>query len=249
MKTYLQQLKNKFGYRATWEPNLPLKVGYVGKLHKGAFQRYTSLEEEGIPITIDSSSGDGTMSYSSEGGVSIMAKGAADVKPPQAAALGDAEAGFIVSFSSENAVVFKANNTTIHSIGNLKDVEKAVIEKANQRDWDPNYVIVTQVIEADSATVIISNAKDAKMEIKANGDLSAGDLDIANADAGLEVVAKRKIATEIIGRSGLQPLYKVMGIKKKFFGGTGDQLQPKHEGDLEGELLFEEMPFDDEEVD
>lgn len=248
MKFYLNQMKNKFGYRATWEPKLPIEVGAVGKLHQGVFVRYTSLAAQGITAEIVSSPSSGDLDYSSQGGVTVTKKLSGEVAPPEAAQLGQADAGIVVSFGVANGVVFEAKNTTNQSISNLMEVKKSVIDKIRRGEWEKDTVIVTEVIEAESATIIISQEKNGKIELKAKGDVKAGELQLANANLELEVVGHRNLATKIIAAGGLRPLFKVMGVKKDIFGAVGDSLESrKHNVEAEN-LQLEEVPFDEQEL-
>jgi len=251
MKTYLKSMHKKFGYRANWEPKRKMEVGLIGKLFKGQFVIYSSLEKEGVPAQIESQGGSGNLEFTSEGGVHFTTKLKGELKPPQAAELDEADAGVIIEFQKEDSVVFKAQNTINHVLTNLKDVEKAFIDKINDKsdDLDKDYVLITEVVEADSATVVVSNKKNAKMEIKANAEAEIKNIDIADASLELKAVGQRNIETKVIAKANCQVLYKAMGIKKKFFGGDAEELKIKSIGEVqEGEQLFEEIPFSEDEI-
>jgi len=216
VKTYQKEMR-KFGYRATWEPNAPLEIGAVGKLHAGAFIPYTSLEKLAIPIELLSSDGEGTLEHNTEGGVEFSTKLAGKISDV-AEVLGDADAGIVIEFNKKNAVAFKANKTTNHQIKNLAEVEAAILKLYATGNWNKKYVVVTNIIKADSTTVFISRSAGSKIELKAEGNLSPGKIDIADVDAGLSIVGAKKMETKILGAKNIVPLYKVMGINTGFLG-------------------------------
>jgi len=41
---YINEMYDKFGYRATWEPNLSLSLGDIGILENNVFTRIPSLK-------------------------------------------------------------------------------------------------------------------------------------------------------------------------------------------------------------
>ncbi|WP_020570290.1 hypothetical protein [Neolewinella persica] len=216
VKTYQKEMK-KFGYRATWEPNAPLEIGAVGKLHAGAFIPYTSLEKLAIPMETLSSEGEGTLEHNTEGGVKFSTKLAGKISDV-AEVLGDADAGIIIEFTKENAVAFKANKTTNQQINNMAEVESAILKLYAKGKWNKDYVLVTNIIIADSTSVFISRTAGSKIELKAKGNLSPGKVDIADVDAGLTIVGDKKMETKILGAKNIVPLYKLMGVDAGFLG-------------------------------
>ena len=162
--------------------------------------------------------------------------------------LTDAEAGVSVEFSKEDAIVFKANTITHHVLENKAKVEQELIELLDQRKWKTSYVIVTEVLEAGSATVLISNSKTGKIELKADAGVQAGELDIADANLNFQVVRNKGIGIEIIANAGLTPLYRLSAIQGKRFGLFGSaQMVERDISDEPDQLL--EVPFNEEEMD
>lgn len=223
VKTYQREMKD-FGYRATWEPNLRLELGAYGMLHAGAFIQYGHLTEDfDIQIDRKSSPGGGSIEHSTEGAVTFTSKAAGETAGA-AKELADVDAGIIIEFEKGKAVAFKANGTTNHSIRNMAQVERAVVELERAGTWNDKHVFISELIEADTTTVLISQSSGSKAEIKAEGSLNAGSVDIADAEAQLSLVSSSKLETKIVGAKSLTPLYKVMGLKKNWFGRVKEEL-------------------------
>lgn len=83
MKKYLKELNKRFGYRPTWEPGKPLKLGDIGVLEKGVFSNRTSLDDLGIPLELRVANTATDIKYASEGGVNIQSKLSGEAPLPE----------------------------------------------------------------------------------------------------------------------------------------------------------------------
>lgn len=242
MKQYLKEINNRFQYRATWEPNKTLAIGDVGILEKGIFSLRSSLTKENIPLEVRTDESEGSMKYSSEGAVEINTKLQGQASPPQSS-LAQGDAGVMIHFKKQDAVVFQINGSRTHQIENTGEIEREVLKRFRENTWPKNWVIITELVEAKEATILISNSKDSSIELKANAQVQApSDLDIADAQLQFAIVAKRDISTEIVAKEGITPLYRASGIKKPLLGDPS--LGTK---DLFGEVL-DEISFDPKEM-
>ena len=229
MKQYLKEINSQFNYRANWEPNKPLQIGDIGILEKGIFSLRSSLEKEGIAMQVRTEENTGSLKYTSSGSVSIQTKLAGQATLPQSG-LGQGDAGFAIQFNKEKAIVFEIQGYKTHLVENVGDIEKEVLQRFMTNQWNKNWLIITELVQADSATILISNNRDSSVDIKVNADVQPGaNLSIADASLGLNIVSRKGISTEILAREGITPLYVVSGIKKKLFGdpalGKKDELQ------------------------
>lgn len=73
---------------------------------------------------------------------------------------------------------------------------------------------------ADSATILISNESNSKIELKANANVDAAKFDIADASFEFGAVVSKGMETQIEAQKGLTPLFKVMGTRTPFLGKT-----------------------------
>lgn len=209
-------MKKKFGYYATWNPGLPLKLGDIGTFKGNVFTKISDLESLNITFDTREDSTKTPLEHNSQGGVTITMKISGTIAP-QGSVLTNADAGFVVEFGKENATLFKANNTTTPSIKDTIKLGKEIVKQFEEGVWDKSWVIITEVVEAESATIIISNSSNGKMELKANANLNAPNFDIADAKFNFSPQFSRGLETKIISTEGLTPLFKVMGIKTSLF--------------------------------
>ncbi|MBK7214324.1 MAG: hypothetical protein IPH88_13700 [Bacteroidales bacterium] len=213
---YTDELKRKFGYYATWNPGVPLKLGDIGTLKDNVFTRLSTLEDFKIKFDIRPDETKTPLEHNSQGSVSVTTKLSGTVAP-QGSALTNLDAGIIVEFTKENSTLFKANNTTSPSIKDAIKLGNQILELYKKGKWNKNWVIITELVEAENATIIISNNSNGKIELKANANIDAPTFDIADAEFKFSTQFSRGLETKIISAEGLTPLFKIMGIKTRIF--------------------------------
>lgn len=216
---YLKNIHSALKYRATWSPGSSMKLGDVGTFQGGVFVQESSLENLGI-TGVQTISGEefNQFNYTSESGVSIntKAKGSAQLPGSQ---LELEDAGFSIDLSNEKSVIFRTNKPTEHKITNMANIAEQAMELYQKGKWHRNWVVVSNVIEVEAATIIISGSKSCHIDISAKGKADVGTADLVNLDAGLEVKWDKDVAINIIAQQGATPLYRAHGIKKVWFLG------------------------------
>ncbi len=242
---YLKHIANQTGYRATWEPNRPLYVGAIGKLENGVFTIFSSLEKEGIIPEVMEDESEGFWDYTSHDSMDIGIK-LAGKAPIAGSVLADADAGFTLDFKSQDAVVFQADKTLTHQIVNMGAIEKEIIQKYRNGDWPKDWLVINQLVEAESATIIISNSSNNQIDLKASANVGTTNLKLTDASLGLHVVRERGSSFKILAKNGITPLYRVMGIRHPLFGKP--QLNTKEAVLLPDDDTLEVQEFDPDEV-
>ena len=245
MKAYLKELNQRFGYRPTWEPGKPLKLGDVGILEKGVFSQRSSLADLGISFETRAPSAGSDIKYTSSGAVKIEPKLSGKAPLPDTT-FSKLDAGFSVSFSKENAILFEAKNARTALISNLHTVEKEVSKMMEDQTWKREWVIISELMTTDSATIVVSKGKTAKIEMKAAAQVSSGALHIADADLGLKASFEKNIGYSVIAQKGSTPLYRASGIKSGLFSSDG-LVTKSLENDSPNVRLLEEVLLTDEE--
>lgn len=213
---YTKELSRKFGYRATWLPGSPLSLGDIGTLDGAIFNRRGNLRDKNINFEIVNDATGDDLEYMSSGGVDISTK-LAGKTAPEGSALGTIDAGVIVNFSKEKAIFFKALNTKNSFIKDITKVGDDVVNLFKNGHWEKEYVVITELITAESATILISNSNNGKVELKANANIAATKIDIADAEFDWDTKFSRGMETKIISQAGNTPLFKLQGIKKGLF--------------------------------
>ncbi|MBC7934513.1 MAG: hypothetical protein H7Y86_04015 [Rhizobacter sp.] len=227
-KFYLAHMHDKSGFRASWDPSRVLKIGYVGKLDKfGVFTVFSSLEDEGIVPKIGAQGSKVDMDYTSHDSVSVSLK-ASGTAPVAGSALTELDAGFTIGFKGGSGVVFQTSGQRTMEIINMDAIQKQIVEKFNEGNWDQDSLIVTHLVEADTVTVIISNSSNGLLELKAKAGVGTANLKLTDATLGLTVAREQGSTMKFISQSGLTPLYRVMGLHHPLFKDW--KLTPKGKG-------------------
>lgn len=212
---YVDEMKDHFGYYAAWQPGIPLQLGDIGILNGNLFTPISNLDKLDLPFTTRTDATTNDLEYSSKGAVSITTKLSGTVSP-QGSALAQGDVGIILDFSSENAVYFKAEQATSDLIDDSLTIGNKVLSLFSQGKWDKNWVVITELVKAASATVVISSTSNSSLELKATANVQAADVDITNAALGFKAAFSKGIDTKIIAQSNLTPLFKLQGIKIRF---------------------------------
>lgn len=237
MKVYTARMHQKFQYRATWLPQVKMEVGQIGKFYDKKWVVEGHLSDLGIDITAASNQVEGGLEFTSQEGVSISTKlkgGSANVL----ANVADAAADVTIAFGKENSIVFKANDVTLHQLEKKMFLKDKILTLWEKGTWDKDYLIVSEVIEAASATIIVSGGANAKIELNASGDIGGKAFDLADAEAGFQVAKDNNIGVKVIAQSSITPLYNVLGIRKSLFSKA--DLVPRSVDDLFVEVAFGE---------
>ena len=213
---YTDEMKKRFGYYATWNPGLPLKLGDIGIKRDNLFTKISDLESVGISFDIRTDENKTSIEHNSQGSVTVTTKLSGTVAP-EGSVLTGADAGIIVEFGKKNSTMFKANNTTSPSIKDTIVLGKQIKKLYDAGKWNYKWVIITELIEAESASIIISNTSNGKIELKANANIDTMNFDIADAKFDFSTQFSRGLETKIISEEGLTPLFKIMGLKTRIF--------------------------------
>jgi hypothetical protein len=213
---YTDDMKNHFGYYATWNPGAPLKLGDIGTIKDNVFTKIADLDSRGITFGTRDDTTKTDLEYSSKGSITTTAKLSGTVAP-QGSILTNLDAGIIVEFQNENSTLFKANGTLTPTIKDTIKLGNEVLDLYRNGKWNKSWVIITELVTADSSTILISNSSNGRIELKANANIDAKNFDIADAKFDFSTQFLKGLDTKIIAKEGLTPLFKVMGIKTSIF--------------------------------
>lgn len=245
----------KLGHIITFDRRSGFEV--VGHISNSHFRLsdFTAIEKSGVAeVDID---------FGTETGVNIEAKITGDAQIPNSR-LSVEDTGLVIEFESKASYLLKTAETKVHFIENVAELGEKVNKLYKDKKWNRNWFIITQLIEADRATLLISKSRNSKIELKAKGSLdSISEDDLVSADVNFTALTKKEMNTTIIGKKGPYiPLFKANGIRvRRLFpqpvGSPFEFINKVHSmnaftiADLEKEnpefeLVFEEYNFSDE---
>jgi hypothetical protein len=213
---YTDEIERRFGYTATWLPGTPLLLGDIGVMKDHVFTRVAHLSDFQISFETREDNSSDDLDYTSKGSVSVTAK-LSGTLPPVGSTLTEVDAGIIVDFKNENAILFDVAGATTSMIKNTVKVGEEVLKCYREGKWNKHWVVNTELVNVTSGTILISNSKDARIELVANANIDAKALDIANVAFDFGATFTRGMDTKIIAQQGLTPLFKTRRIKTHIF--------------------------------
>jgi hypothetical protein len=207
---YVGELYKKFGRFAPWLPDTPIALGAVGVVEGGEFIKKTNLESLGIAWTPSKPGPASVLDHSSATGVTIALKAKGEVVPGSILLKGDA--GARISFAKLGGVVLQASDVRVVSIKDTDSVARAILDMFALGIWHEDWVFVDEVRTAASTTILISEEKSSRLELKAAGNLQGP----AALAGGLVVAAKQGSITSFVGSKGCTPLFNLSRVKKQW---------------------------------
>ena len=252
---YVEGVKKKLkNYFCAWLPNHTLKLGDVGILNGKFFTQVTTLDKLGIPFEVREDDSPTPMDFTSDSGVSFSFKLGGETNA-ELTSIPQAKAGIGISFGKQGSFVVKAEKTYEPSIEDSASLQKAILSAAKNKTWDRRWAVIYRIVNAPTATIIISNSAESNIELAANSSVSAAELDIGNANLELGIRKKTGDVFHMINAENVSPFFRLARIKKKFpFGKSHvgyqspsdllnpvDALTPE---DIEKTNIFDELYLD-----
>lgn len=214
-KFYVQEISKKTNYRANWLPDKPLNIGDVGKIEDGIFTVYTTLEQQGIPVKVSESPASLNFDYSSSDLVKIS-KLDGDVLSP----VEQGKQVCRIEFLRAEGVLFQIKDPVKVVLANLKEIESQILEKYKKSVWDLGWVVVTEIVRTNSATIIINNGNSNILEFELSGNADIGSVNLADTSLDLHLLSETGKSKKIVTQASLTPLYVIKGISDPLFGKT-----------------------------
>ncbi len=218
---YAREIHEKLEFWATWLPGTRVKLGDCGTVDNFVFNRRSSLSSFGVEFSEDDRGGLGDLLHQSVNVVAVEFHVAGESQEVQGLA---GNAGATVKFHRGDAVLFAAKKCAQTEIADLNALERDLKAALKDRDFPAHYVVVTAVVRASSATVLISQGKGAGITLRAGADIGlSGIADLASAEAKLSVVRNHNLATQYVAETDVTPLFKVMGFGTNWYNGMPKQ--------------------------
>jgi hypothetical protein len=240
---YTSQIHQQLRYRGTWLPSSPIELGTVGVMRDGVLDPMTSLVHLEIPYeTRFDPAPDGSLDFRSAGAVGVTVKAAGSANQAFSALAG-ADAGMLISFSRRGGVYLQMRGITIERVEDKHalsvDLLDAVFAAEDRLRWKRDWVVVTDVVRAEVATVIVSQDASGQLELKAQGQIGTGGL--VDAGAAFSVVREQGVGVCLLASADLMPLYNGLRVKRNFWT-LYDEIRPASEAfDEDAEDVFEDL--------
>jgi hypothetical protein len=219
-KEYSKLLKTTTGFRGAYPLVVPVKVGDYFELGKeGAMVHLGNVFNwpgwsTAIPVDTDDIGGSETHYAGCKR--ENAAEAGAQISTP--VGLG-AEATVSLSFSRASGFVLAYAAAKREKVRDVSTVQRHIVELARKSQWQEEWVLVTEVIAAGSATLVVSTEKASKFSLHANVALPQAlkDVGIANPELGWTSSGWRGSGYSSLCNPGT-PLYHCVKVKKSMLG-------------------------------
>lgn len=205
---YLDELRSELGLYPTWFPGDPIELGAFGRIVRGRFVADGRLAELGIAV--EPRRQEQKTSIKKQRGMKLAAAASASA---QGGAI-DAEVGIDFSMAREYAWAFAARGMSAAEIGNVLEVERALLEANRLGDWRRQWLVVSEIRHVDHLNVLVARSRQASFRVRARGAL-AEPLDVLlDEDARFELSTDDVFSVQ--NARNTTPLYGLRKLKGVF---------------------------------
>jgi hypothetical protein len=217
---YTSTMLTRFGYLATWYPGTQLSLGLIGVLEGRTFIPKSSIRTLGVKFTTTKDpSTDKKLQFKSSKSIQLHSKVKGSVLNV-APTIPKAKAGVAITFRRETGVVFGARGIGSTRIADVVALEAAIWDLWDRFLWDESWVVITELLSAQKTSILVSEGGEAKVELQASGSAKAGPIDVGDLAAGFKVVSSSGMHTQIVGESGMTPLFRAIRVRDSFWKGV-----------------------------
>lgn len=205
---YLKEIES-LGFCATWLSNTVLKVGDVVTAKEGRVRVATSLTELAIPFSARPETPPNDVQYQSSKGIKFTFKHPREAAPEFG--LERPHAGVIIDFA-KRGYLLHTEGAVLRSLNAIDAVGAAVLEWHGKQKWDLEHILITEVVEAASATLLTAPGLGGRVVLRAEDD-DENLFDEMNLAEGFVCSSARDAVGEEICTPALTPLYRAHKLK------------------------------------
>jgi hypothetical protein len=213
LETYAQEVSEHLDYLVNWPINNAVQLGDIGVISNGIFKRLSTLETKGIGVPKQrDGQGSSSLEYASRDGVQWTVDLGAE---SQIKGLG----GKVnIDFSREGAVFLRIGDYTVKQFDVIDGLGKEIQERYKNGDWERGWIVVTEVVTASAATILVSGSNSAKASIQLDASLPATDA-IGKGKFSQVLGLTGSFAAQLVGES-VSPLLRTSGLRRRLIGNT-----------------------------
>lgn len=208
---YAKEVHDQLLRYAAWLPTEKVSVGDIGVLQNNIFSRQAHLKDLGIDAKIvkDPATDAAYKFMSAETTETEVSAGAGGTVAQGVSANVDLKIGF----ARENSVYFFITKCVGSAIENQLKLGTEILKRVKTKDWKLDYVVITRVVTAGSATILQAKSRNASVVF--GGTAQTSGLQLLNAGASVNVRSGSFNGFSVITQSGLTPL---MSLGKVDYG-------------------------------
>jgi hypothetical protein len=213
LETYAHEVNEHLDYLVNWPINTAVKLGDIGIIVNGVFKRMTTLKSKGIDVPQEREGrGSSSLEYGSRDGVEWTLDLGAE---SEIKGLGG---NVNINFKREGAVFLRIGEYTLKQFDVIDELGKEILERYKNDDWERNQVVVTEVVTASAATILVSGSKSAKASLQLDSSLPATAA-LGKGKFSQVLSLTGSFAAKLIGES-VSPFLRTSGLRRRLIGNT-----------------------------
>jgi len=215
-RDYAKAVREQAGWWGTYPLDLPLAVGDIVQLDdNGQMIKVGSALDrpgwrEALPVETQAVSAGNTWSWHA-----TKSRGGSAEAGASTAAGVSAHGSLKVSFSQVGGFVLSYTSGKYHRLRDVEAAKRRVLAAARDKDWEVRNVLVTEVLEASPATVLVSAEANSSIELSASASLPAdvGGVNISDPTLGFSAANEEGSVQQTITQRAF-PLYHCIRIHR-----------------------------------
>jgi hypothetical protein len=212
-KSYTGQIAKGLSYCATWPPSNKITLGEVALMMKDrTLERQMSIGDFGLDI--EDRTGHEVNDRGWTSGTDVAFNPGAGAGAPLHPGL-DVDGRIKVSFTRKNAILLRLERVHEQSLERIDRLRKEMLRLDSAGEWDPSWVVITQVVHARRMIVLVSERKSASADLKASMQVGADPIAVVNAQGELELLRSSGMSLQETGEN-LTPMYKALRVKPRW---------------------------------
>jgi hypothetical protein len=209
LQTYANEVSRHLDYLPTWPLDYKVKLGDVGILDGNVFKRTDTLEALGIQgFAVRRGRGTQLLEFSSREGVEVTSTIGGE------SAIQGLGGEVEIKFSRDGAVFLQTGEHTIEQFESTDALGIEILKRYESGEWKRNRVVVTEVVKAAAAIVLVSGSGSASARFKLDASLPATQA-LAGGKLSQLVSVTGSFTTKIVGEN-VSPLLRICGLRGLF---------------------------------
>jgi len=209
LQTYADEVSKHLDYLPTWPLDYDVKLGDVGVLEGSVFKRTDTLEVLGIHgLAVRKGQGTQLLEFNSREGVEIVWSAGGE------SAIEGFGGEVEIKFSRDGAVFLRIGEHTLDQFESTDTLGREIIQRYKSGGWERNRVVVTEVVKAAAATLLVSGSGNANARFKLDASSPSTEA-LARGKLSQLVSVTGSFTTKIVGQ-GVSPLLRTCGLRGLF---------------------------------
>lgn len=180
---YCCELKKNLDRFGVWKPGNRIDLGDIISIKNGIMTYEANLLDFDISYETE------VESYDPKAEEEYQSNKAVSIRPVIGAAIQDSNKVNLdveISFKRENAIFYSAKGLKNMRIKNQIKLAKVIESLYKTREWDKEWSVITHLTIVDSAVVIISKTRNAKIVLNGKGSPDVGSVHVTDLNLGFD---------------------------------------------------------------